>query len=135
MKDETLCLHAGYSPKNSEPRVAPIVQSTTYTYDSIEEVGEVFDDPTKSIIYSRFANPTVMAVERKIADRSFKIKCTNVQHSTEPLMLFIHYWQTLFFNHSIIHSILNKSFRLSTFFCPNSFTNSFSNFIFNWLFF
>lgn len=67
MKDETLCLHAGYSPKNSEPRVVPIVQSTTYVYDSIEEVGEVFDDPTKSIIYSRFANPTVMAVEQKIA--------------------------------------------------------------------
>src|SRR5699024_1320528 len=36
-------------------------------YDNIEEVGEVFDDPTKSIIYSRFANPTVMAVEQKIA--------------------------------------------------------------------
>ncbi|RKD90412.1 O-acetylhomoserine aminocarboxypropyltransferase/cysteine synthase family protein [Mangrovibacterium diazotrophicum] len=68
MKDETLCLHAGYSPQNSEPRVTPIVQSTTYVYDSIEEVGEVFDDPTKSIIYSRFANPTVMAVERKIAE-------------------------------------------------------------------
>ena len=67
MKDETLCLHAGYSPQNSEPRVAPIVQSTTYVYDNIEEVGEVFDDPTKSIIYSRFANPTVMAVEQKIA--------------------------------------------------------------------
>lgn len=67
MKDETLCLHAGYSPKNSEPRVVPIVQSTTYVYDSIEEVSEVFDDPTKSIIYSRFANPTVMAVEQKIA--------------------------------------------------------------------
>lgn len=67
MKDETLCLHAGYSPKNSEPRVVPIVQSTTYVYDSIEEVGDVFDDPTKSIIYSRFANPTVMAVEQKIA--------------------------------------------------------------------
>lgn len=67
MKDESLCLHAGYSPKNSEPRVLPIVQSTTYVYDSIEEVSAVFDDPTKSIIYSRFANPTVMAVEQKIA--------------------------------------------------------------------
>ncbi|WP_313261523.1 aminotransferase class I/II-fold pyridoxal phosphate-dependent enzyme [Sphingobacterium sp.] len=67
MKDETLCLHAGYSPQNGEPRVVPIIQSTTYVYDNIEEVGEVFDDPTKSIIYSRFANPTVMAVEQKIA--------------------------------------------------------------------
>ncbi len=67
MKDETKCLHAGYTPKNSEPRVVPIVQSTTYVYDSTEEVAAVFDDPTKSLIYSRFANPTVMAVEDKIA--------------------------------------------------------------------
>lgn len=67
MRDETKCLHAGYSPKNSEPRVLPIVQSTTYVYDSTEEVASVFDEPTKSLIYSRFANPTVMAVEDKIA--------------------------------------------------------------------
>ena len=46
----------------------PIVQSTTYVYDSTEDVGAVFDEPTKSLIYSRFANPTVMAVENKIAD-------------------------------------------------------------------
>ena len=68
MRDETKCLHSGYSPKNSEPRVVPIVQSTTYVYDSTEEVGAVFDEPTRSLIYSRFANPTVMAVEAKIAD-------------------------------------------------------------------
>lgn len=68
MKDETKCLHAGYHPKNSEPRVVPIVQSTTYVYDSTEEVASVFDEPTKSLIYSRFANPTVMAVEQKIAE-------------------------------------------------------------------
>ena len=64
---ETKCLHAGYSPKNSEPRVVPIVQSTTYVYDSTEDVAAVVDDPTKGLIYSRFANPTVMAVEDKIA--------------------------------------------------------------------
>ena len=68
MRDETKCLHSGYTPKNSEPRVVPIVQSTTYVYDSVEEVAAVFDDPTRSLIYSRFANPTVMAVERKIAE-------------------------------------------------------------------
>ncbi len=67
MQDATKCLHAGYTPKNSEPRVVPIVQSTTYVYDSTEEVAAVFDDPTKSLIYSRFGNPTVMAVEDKIA--------------------------------------------------------------------
>ena len=68
MRDETKCLHAGYTPGNAEPRVVPIVQSTTYVYDSTEEVASVFDEPTKSLIYSRFANPTVMAVERKIAE-------------------------------------------------------------------
>jgi O-acetylhomoserine (thiol)-lyase len=68
MKDETKCLHSGYKPKNKEPRVLPIYQSTTYVYDSTESIGEVFDEPTKSLIYSRFANPTVMAVEEKIAD-------------------------------------------------------------------
>jgi len=68
MKDETKCLHSGYSPKNSEPRVMPIVQSTTYVFDSTEELGSIFDEPTKSPLYSRFINPTVMAVETKIAD-------------------------------------------------------------------
>lgn len=67
MRDETKCLHAGYTPKNKEPRVLPIYQSTTYVFDSAEEIGEVFDDPTKALIYSRFENPTVMAVEDKIA--------------------------------------------------------------------
>ncbi len=68
MRDETKCLHAGYTPKNMEPRVVPIVQSTTYVYDSTEDVAAVFDDPMKSLIYSRFGNPTVMAVEDKIAE-------------------------------------------------------------------
>ena len=67
MKDETKCLHSGYTPQNSGPLVMPIVQSTTFVYDSTEDIGEVFDDPTKGLIYSRFANPTVMAVEEKIA--------------------------------------------------------------------
>lgn len=67
MKIETQCLHEGYKPKNGEPRVVPIVQSTTYVYDSTEEVAAVFDDPTKSLIYSRFENPTTMAIEEKIA--------------------------------------------------------------------
>ncbi len=67
MDIETKCLHAGYTPKNTEPRVVPIVQSTTYVYDSTDDVAAVFDDPTISLIYSRFENPTVMAVEEKIA--------------------------------------------------------------------
>lgn len=60
-------MHEGYTPKNGEPRVMPIVQSTTYVYDSTDDVAAVFDDPTKSLIYSRFANPTTDVVEKKIA--------------------------------------------------------------------
>jgi O-acetylhomoserine (thiol)-lyase len=67
MRDETICLHSGYTPKNTEPRVVPIVQSTTYAYDSSDDIAKVFDDPTISLVYSRFGNPTVMAVEEKIA--------------------------------------------------------------------
>ncbi|MDY5589576.1 MAG: O-acetylhomoserine aminocarboxypropyltransferase/cysteine synthase family protein [Arcanobacterium sp.] len=67
MKTETAVLHAGYSPKNGDPRVLPIVQSTTYVFDSTQAIADVFDDPTHALIYSRFANPTVMAVEAKIA--------------------------------------------------------------------
>ena len=66
-KIETKCLHSGYTPKNGEPRVMPIVQSTTYVYDSTNSVADVFDDPTLSLIYSRFENPTTDCVEKKIA--------------------------------------------------------------------
>lgn len=67
MKKETECLHAGYAPGNGDPRVIPIVQSTTYTFNSTEHIADIFDDPTKGLIYSRFANPTCDAVEKKIA--------------------------------------------------------------------
>lgn len=67
MKDETICLHAGYEPENGGPGVMPIVQSTTYRFDSTEHIGELFDMPTECM-YSRFANPTVDAVEKKIAE-------------------------------------------------------------------
>ncbi|MBQ9630051.1 MAG: O-acetylhomoserine aminocarboxypropyltransferase/cysteine synthase, partial [Treponema sp.] len=65
-KFETQCLHAGYEPKNGEPGTVPIVQSTTFKFDSCEHVAELFDLPTE-FMYSRFANPTCDAVEKKIA--------------------------------------------------------------------
>lgn len=66
MKDATKCLHEGYTPENGAPRVMPIVQSTTYRFNSTEKIGELFDMPTEPM-YSRFANPTCDAVEKKIA--------------------------------------------------------------------
>lgn len=67
MKIETQCLHEGYHPGNGEPRVVPIVQSTTYTYDSVEEIGKLFDLSANGFFYSRIGNPTVDAVEQKLA--------------------------------------------------------------------
>ena len=67
MKIETKCLHAGYEPKNGEPRVLPIYQSTTYKYDSTDFVGQLFDLTAEGHMYSRISNPTVDAVEKKIA--------------------------------------------------------------------
>lgn len=68
MKDETKCLHSGYKPENGGAGVMPIYQSTTFRFNSTEEIAAVFDDPTKAHIYSRFTNPTVDCVEKKIAD-------------------------------------------------------------------
>ena len=67
MKIETKCLHEGYHPGNGEPRVLPICQSTTYKYNSTDEVGKLFDLSSNGYFYSRIANPTVGAVEEKIA--------------------------------------------------------------------
>ncbi len=67
MNIETKCLHSGYKPENGAPGVMPIVQSTTYRFDSTEHIAALFDMPTE-FMYSRFANPTCDAVEKKIAD-------------------------------------------------------------------
>ncbi|MBQ9988160.1 MAG: O-acetylhomoserine aminocarboxypropyltransferase/cysteine synthase [Clostridia bacterium] len=67
MNIETKCLHAGYTPGNGEPRVLPIYQSTTYAYDSTEHVQGLFDLTVDGHMYSRISNPTVAAVEDKIA--------------------------------------------------------------------
>ena len=67
MKIETQALHAGYEPKNGEPSALPIYQSTTYRYDSTDHVGQLFDLTADGHMYSRISNPTVAAVEAKIA--------------------------------------------------------------------
>ncbi|MCI7441671.1 MAG: O-acetylhomoserine aminocarboxypropyltransferase/cysteine synthase [Clostridium sp.] len=67
MKIETKCLHEGYHPGNGEPRALPIYQSTTYKYNSTDEVGKLFDLSSNGYFYSRIGNPTVGAVEEKIA--------------------------------------------------------------------
>lgn len=67
MKFNTKCVQAGYTPKNGEPRVLPIVQSTTFKYESSEEMGDLFDLKASGYFYTRLQNPTCDAVAAKIA--------------------------------------------------------------------
>ena len=63
---ETLCVQAGYTPKNGEPRILPIYQSTTYKYESCEEMGKLFDLETSGYFYTRLQNPTNDAVAARL---------------------------------------------------------------------
>ena len=65
---ETICIQGGYEPKNGEPRILPIFQSTTYKYDEADEVAKLFDLEAAGHMYSRISNPTVEALEKKIAE-------------------------------------------------------------------
>ncbi|MFT5698122.1 MAG: O-acetylhomoserine (thiol)-lyase [Desulforhopalus sp.] len=64
---ETKAVQAGYSPKNGEPRVVPIVQSTTYKYDTCQGIADLFDLKVAGHMYSRISNPTVEVFENKMA--------------------------------------------------------------------
>ena len=70
MKDyriETTCVQGGYAPKNGEPRQIPIIQSTTFKYDTSEDMGKLFDLEATGYFYSRLQNPTCDYVAAKIA--------------------------------------------------------------------
>ena len=64
---ETLCLQAGWRPGNGEPHVLPIYQSTTFHYDSSEQMARLFDLAEAGFFYTRLGNPTLDYVEKKIA--------------------------------------------------------------------
>ncbi len=66
-KIETLAVQAGYEPADGEPRIVPIAQSTTYKYDDVQSVADLFDLKREGFFYTRLANPTVDAFEKKIA--------------------------------------------------------------------
>lgn len=67
MKQETKCIHAGYEPENGEPRMMPIIQSTTFKYDSSEHMGKLFDLAESGYFYTRLQNPSNDMVAAKIA--------------------------------------------------------------------
>lgn len=63
----TKCLHAGYTPSNGEPRQIPVIQSTTFKYDTSEDMGKLFDLEASGYFYSRLQNPTNDYVAARIA--------------------------------------------------------------------
>ena len=67
MKQETKCIQAGYEPKNGESRMIPIIQSTTFKYDTSEDMGKLFDLEASGYFYTRLQNPTNDMVAAKIA--------------------------------------------------------------------
>ena len=66
MRQETKCIQAGYEPKNGESRMIPIVQSTTFKYDTSEDMGKLFDLEASGYFYTRLQNPTNDMVAAKI---------------------------------------------------------------------
>ena len=66
MKHGTICVQGGYTPKNGEPRQIPIIQSTTFKYDTSEAMGKLFDLEAEGYFYTRLQNPTSDAVAAKI---------------------------------------------------------------------
>ena len=67
-KIETKCIQSGWEPKNGEPRILPIIQSTTFKYESSDEMGALFDLEKEGYFYSRLQNPTNDCVAKKICD-------------------------------------------------------------------
>ena len=64
---ETICVQGGYTPKNGEPRQIPIVQSTTFKYDTSSDMAKLFDLEASGYFYTRLQNPTNDYVAAKIA--------------------------------------------------------------------
>lgn len=67
MKEGTKCVQEGYTPANGAPRVLPLYQSTTFAYDTPEQLAQVFDLKDPGYMYSRLGNPTCGALEKKVA--------------------------------------------------------------------
>ena len=67
-KIETLCIQGGYTPANGEPRQIPIIQSTTFKYDTSEDMGKLFDLEAAGYFYSRLQNPTCDYVAKKLCE-------------------------------------------------------------------
>ena len=82
LKLETLCVQGGWQPKKGEPRVLPIYQSTTFKYDTSEQMAKLFDLEESGYFYTRLQNPTNDAVA---ADRkSTRLNSSHTDSSRMP---------------------------------------------------
>ena len=90
MKNDTKCLKTGYISGNGEPLALPIYQSTTYTYDSTDDIGKLFDLAADGHMYSRISNPTVAYYEQKLAalEGGIGAVCTTSGQAASFLSLF-----------------------------------------------
>jgi len=68
MRKETICVQGGYTPGNGDPRIMPIIQSTTFKYSSSDEMGKLFDLEKEGYFYTRLANPSNDYVAKKICE-------------------------------------------------------------------
>ena len=80
----TLCVQGGYTPGNGEPRQIPIVQSTTFKYDSSDDMGKLFDLQASGYFYSRLQNPTCDTVAAKITELEDGTSATRATTSFLP---------------------------------------------------
>ena len=88
-KLDTITVQGGYQPKNGEPRVLPIYQSTTFKYDTAAGMGRLFDLEEDGFFYSRLANPTVDCVEKKITQLEGGVGCVLTSSGQAASMLAV----------------------------------------------
>jgi O-acetylhomoserine (thiol)-lyase len=87
---ETLCVQAGWTPKKGEPRVLPIYQSTTFKYDTSEQMARLFDLEESGYFYTRLQNPTNDAVAAKIAALEGGVSCyAYVERTSGQLLCYL----------------------------------------------
>ena len=93
-KPETLCVQAGWTPKKGEPRVLPIYQSTTFKYETSEQMARLFDLEESGYFYTRLQNPMVFSVSndksRNVNIRPVSIRsiCPSISFLNEAIFMY-----------------------------------------------
>lgn len=89
LKEGTICVQGGYSPKTGEPRVLPIYQSTSYKFDDPETVANLFDLKEEGHLYSRISNPTLESLEKKFSQLEHGVGAVAVSSGQSAVLLSI----------------------------------------------